>query len=262
MQTWFGERLRHSLAVLLVGLALFPGAQSQAQDQKAAPAETKEAATTESEAPHGGGQQRFLVFVWQASPFFFILIGALSIYMGKVILSSFLALRLPKLVPPTIVANLETLLGEKKFREAFDLVRADNSLFSRSLTAGAEKLSQGWDKAMDALLHEVEDGKIAMEHSINPVAVFGQLGPMIGLFGTVIGMVLAFMSLAEGGQPKPSELAKEIGIALCATMEGLVLALPAIYFYAVLKNKVQRLIFDTESIAEKFLMRFSAAVKK
>ena len=100
------------------------------------------------------------------------------------VLSGFLTLRLPKLVPPTLVANLEALLGEKKFREAFELIRGDSSLFGRSLTAGVERLSQGWDKALDSMLHEVEDGKIVLEQSITPVAVFGQLGPMIGYAAT------------------------------------------------------------------------------
>jgi len=117
-------------------------------------------------------------------------------------------------------------------------------------------------KSLDAMLATIEDEKIRIEHQVSPVAVFGQLGPMIGLFGTVVGMILAFMTLSAGGQPKASKLAGEIAIALCATMEGLVLALPGIWFYAILKNKVQRIIFDVESTTENFLRRFYSGMKK
>jgi biopolymer transport protein ExbB len=75
-------------------------------------------------------------------------------------------------------------------------------------------------------------------------------------------MILAFMSLSTGEQVKSAKLASEIAIALCATLEGLTLALPAIWFYAVLKNMVHRLVFELESVAESYLRRFSQAVKK
>ena len=242
-----------------------PAAAAPAEGAPAAPAgEAKEGA-----APAGEGvtesppaSKSFLRFVFDASPVLFIIIVAMSIYLISTIISGFMALRVKNVIPPPIVEQLNERLKEKQFREAFELLRGDSSLFSRSLRAGIEQLSGGWDSAMDSLLTVIEDSKIRYEHSISPVAVFGQLGPMIGLFGTVVGMILAFMSISTGGQPKPSELAAEIAIALCATMEGLTLALPAIWFYAVLKNKVHRLIFDVETLAETYLRRFAQAVKK
>lgn len=244
-----------------------PAAAAPAEPAAEAPAaEAKEGAAA---APAGEGvtespaqQKSFLRFVFDASPVLFIIIVGMSIYLISTIISGFMALRVKNIIPPPIVEQLNERLKEKQYREAFELLRNDTSLFSRALRAGIEQLSGGWDAAMDSMLTVVEDAKIRYEHSISPVAVFGQLGPMIGLFGTVVGMILAFMSISTGGQPKPSELAAEIAIALCATMEGLTLALPAIWFYAVLKNKVHRLIFDVETLAETYLRRFSQAVKK
>lgn len=207
-------------------------------------------------------QKSFLRFVFDASRFLFILISLMSIYLGAVIVDGFLTLRLPKVIPPETVTKLDSLLNEKKYKEAYDYLHSENSLFAKAVSSGVERLAHGLDRATDAMLATIEDGKITYEHKVTPVATFGQLGPMIGLFGTVIGMILAFMTISSGEQVKTAKLAGEIAIALCATMEGLVLALPAIYFHAIFKNKIQRIIFEVEWLGERYLWKFAAGLKK
>lgn len=218
-----------------------------------APAEAEE----EVAAP-----QSFLSFVFNASPFLFVLILLMSIYLGTVIVDGFVVLRLAKVIPPDVLTKTDALLNEKKYKEAYEFLKADPSLFAKSVAAGVERLAQGMDRAMESFVAAIEDGKLRYEHKISPVSTFGQLGPMIGLFGTVIGMILAFMTISSGEQVKTAKLAGEIAIALCATMEGLVLALPSIFFYAVLKNRLQRLIFDCEFLGERYLWKFAAGLKK
>lgn len=227
--------------------------------EEAEPTAQEDKASEESKSAQ---EQSFLAFVFWASPPLFIIIFLMSIFLGYCIINGFLLLQIEKVIPVPVATRLEQLVKDKQYKEAYEAVKTDGALFSRALRSGIEQLSQGWDQAMDTMLGTIEDWKISIEHRISPVAVFGQLGPMIGLFGTVYGMIRAFMSLSAGGQPKPSELAGEIAIALCATMEGLVLALPAIWFYAVLKNKVQRLVFDVETLSETYLRKFAAVTKK
>ncbi|MFO0945110.1 MAG: MotA/TolQ/ExbB proton channel family protein [Planctomycetota bacterium] len=217
----------------------------------------------ETSAEEGVVQQRsFLRFVFDASPLLFVLITAMSVYLGSVIVEGFRILRLAKVIPPQLVTKLDGLLNEKKYKEAYELVQGEKSLFAKALTAGTERLGHGVERATDAMLAMVEDGKIAFEHKVTPVATFGQLGPMLGLFGTVIGMILAFMTISSGEQVKTAKLAGEIAIALCATMEGLVLALPSIYFHAIFKNKIQRIIFEVEWLGERYLWRFASGIKR
>lgn len=215
-----------------------------------------------AEADNSPTQENFLVYCFRASPVFFIIMALMSAWLGTVIFSSFSTLRLPKIIPPATVANLDALLGEKKFKEAYEVLKGDNSLFARSLTTGVERLSHGFDRAMEALIGVAEDGKMEMEHRISPIATIAALAPMMGLLGTVLGMIFAFQQIAAGGQPKPAELAESIGLSLVTTLEGIVVALPALFFFALFKNRVARIAFEVESTCESYLWRFSSALKK
>jgi biopolymer transport protein ExbB len=229
--------------------------------EEAEPTAQEDRASEESKS-EGVKEQSFLAFVFWAQPFLFFIILLMSIFLGYCIINGFLLLQIEKVIPVPVATRLEQHVKDKQYKEAYEAIKTDGSLFSKALRSGIEQLSQGWEQAMDTMLGTIEDWKISIEHRITPIAVFGQLGPMIGLFGTVYGMIRAFMTLSAGGQPKPSVLAGEIAIALVATMEGLVLALPAIWFYAVLKNKVQRLVFDVENLSETYLRKFAAVTKK
>lgn len=247
-------------------------AQEESEDApvaapESAPAAPAKADAEPKEAAAGGQdsnvtQESFLVYTYKASPTFFWLMLAISIYMVTNLVNNFLKLKLPKVIPPPLVANLDAMLGEKKYKEAYELLRADKSLFARSLTAGVERLSHGFDRGAEAMFNVAQDGKMEMEHGISPVATVGTVAPMVGLLGTVLGMILAFQQISQGGQPKPAELAANIGLALVSTMEGLVVAVPAIIFFALYRNRIARLVFEVETVGETYLWRFAGALKK
>ena len=80
-----------------------------------------------------------------------------------------------------------------------------------------------------------DDVTMEMEHRTTYLATVGTLGPMIGLVGTVYGMILSFRVIATAGaSPQASQLAAGISTALFATLEGIAMSIPAIYFYALL----------------------------
>jgi biopolymer transport protein ExbB len=256
------ERTRRRL-IWIVVLALLgfwavtvPQTVVRAQDESPA---AKEAAAEEPAPP---ARENFLVYIFKASPIFFFIMFALSCYLVTMVIQGMGKLRMPNVIPPTVIASLDTMLSEKKFKEAYELVRNDQSLFGRSLTAGVERLSHGFDRGMEAMITVAEDGKMDMEHKVSPVATIGSVAPMLGLMGTVIGMILAFQQIAAGGQPRPAELAKNIGLALVTTLEGIVIAVPAIYCFALLRNRIARLVFEVETVGESYLWRFAGALKK
>lgn len=251
--TWLFAAL---LAGWFAGIAL-------AQDAKEAPP-ADPAANPPPAAPAEEMVQstNFLKYCYDASPAFFWIMLALSVWMVALIVQGLMRFQLAKIVPPALVNGLDGMLNEKKFKEAYELVRADPSLFARSVTAGVERLSHGFDRGIDAMVTVSEDGKMDMEHQISHIATIGTVGPMLGLLGTVLGMILAFQQISQGGQPKPAELAANIGLALVSTLEGLIVAVPAIYFFALLRNRITRLVFEVETVGESYLWRFSSALKK
>ena len=227
-------------------------------EEEPTPEEPEPAAATDD----GPKQVNFLVYVVTASPTFFIIMLVLSIYLVSTVVTNYGKLQTPKIIPPDAVAQLDAMLNEKNYKGAYEYLRNDQSLFCRSLTVGVERIQDSYDRAVDASLGVAEDGKLEMEHKVSPVATIGTVAPMIGLMGTVIGMILAFQQIALGGQPRPAELADKIGLALVTTLEGIIVAVPAIAAFAFLRNKISRLVYEVESLSEAYLWRFKDALKK
>lgn len=223
-------------------------------------AQGENAADTESAPPPE--KENFLWYVVTASPTFFVIMLGISIFLISLAVSSYQKLQLPKVLPKDLIAQLDTLLNEKNYKEAYEVLRGSDSLFSRALTSGVERLSHGFDRGVEAMVSVAEDGKLDMEHKVSPIATIGSVAPMLGLMGTVIGMILAFQEISLGGQPKPAELAENIGLALVTTLEGIVVAVPAIAMFAFFRNKIARLVFEVESVGEAYLWRFAGALKK
>ena len=102
-----------------------------------------------------------------------------------------------------------------------------------------------------------EEENMKLDHRLSYVALIGSLAPMVGLLGTVHGMVTSFQVIAfSGEQPTPQELAKGISTALWTTLVGLAIAIPAIALYGILRNRVARLVLEVGIIGEGLMQRF------
>lgn len=96
-----------------------------------------------------------------------------------------------------------------------------------------------------------------LEHRLSYMALIGTISPMVGLFGTVHGMIAAFRVIAAGGAtPKATDLAEGISTALFTTLLGLAIAIPAIAAYNILKNRVARLVLEVGILSESLMSRF------
>ena len=102
-----------------------------------------------------------------------------------------------------------------------------------------------------------EEENMKMEHRLSYMALIGTISPMVGLFGTVHGMISSFQVIAVAGQsPEPDKLAEGISTALFTTLVGLFIAIPAIAAYSILKNRVQRLVLEVGIYSEGLMSRF------
>ena len=90
--------------------------------------------------------------------------------------------------------------------------------------------------------------------------LIGNISPMLGLFGTVWGMILAFQTLAaSGGTADPVKLSDSIGIALVTTLLGLAIAIPALAVYAVMRNRVDAVTSESMVAAQDLISTFRPA---
>lgn len=176
---------------------------------------------------HGGP---LIVMIW-------IAILGTSIVMVTFIIQLFLTLRLPKLAPQALIDSLKSTLDAGNYQEAWEICRANKAYIASVLKGALERLGRGKDAVETAVIdHGLREASILKTQN-SYLSVIGVVAPMIGLLGTVIGMMGAFAVLGQSGVSDPRKLALSIGEVLMATASGLFIAIPAFIFYYYFRNR-------------------------
>ena len=231
----------------------------------AAPDAAPEAAAESSAADGGseGGETKksdnYLAWMFRSLGWFFsIVFSLLSLTMVALIVINIVALRRQAIAPEELAEGFAKLLDENKFQDAYELAKDDESLLGRVLATGLARMPSGFEKATQAMEDVEQEETMRLEHQLGYLALIGNLAPMIGLFGTVVGMIASFQAIASGGAaPSPQKLAEGIATALFTTELGLAIALPALAAFDILKNRLARFVLDVAVISDSFMGRFS-----
>jgi len=235
-------------------------AVAQDEDEDEAPAPKKPAAAPKADAakPDEAPQESKLAWFYHALGLFYAVVFlALSFILVALVVMNLLGARRDNVVPLALVEGFEACLNEKKFQEAYELAKADESFLGHVLAAGLAKLSAGYAQAIEAMQEVGEDENMKLEHRLSYISLIGSISPMVGLLGTVDGMVASFMVIARSTvAPKPSELAAGISTALVTTLVGLWLAIPSIAIYGILRNRFSRLVLEVGVLSEGLMSRF------
>ena len=187
----------------------------------------------------------------------------LSFTLVALFVMNLLAARRENMLPAALIERFEEHLNAKQYQEAYELAKADESFLAQVLSAGLAKLSRGYAPAIEAMQETGEEENMKLEHRLSYMALIGTVSPMIGLLGTVQGMIASFQVIATSTTaPKPSDLALGISTALFTTLVGLFIAIPAIAAYNILRNRVARLVLEVGIVSEDLMGRFSDAGKK
>jgi biopolymer transport protein ExbB len=181
----------------------------------------------------------------------------LSFALVAVFVMNVLAARREVILPPQLIEGFEAQLNAKKYQDAYELAKNDESFLGKVLAAGLARLSSGYPQAVEAMQEVGEEENMNLEHRLSYLALIGTISPMFGLLGTVDGMVQAFEVIARSTvSPKPSELADGIATALVTTLVGLWLAIPAICAFNILRNRFARLVLEVGIVSENLMSRF------
>ena len=173
------------------------------------------------------------------------ILGA-SITMVTFVIQNMISLRKDRLAPPPLIASLEQVIQAGNYQEAWEICHANNNYLANTLKAGLERIGRGKDVFDDALAeHGLREAQILRTRN-SYLSVIGVVSPMIGLLGTVIGMMKAFTVLGSSGISDPRALASSIGEVLLATASGLFIAIPAFVTYYIFRNRTQMVIVHAE----------------
>ena len=165
------------------------------------------------------------------------------------------------LLPPGLADDMHNIFGEgvndDAIDEAINIVQNDESMLGQVLFSALDKKDFGYEA-----MRESADSVGAAQHNllmsqVNWLSLFAGLGPMLGLLGTVWGMIGAFFQMAEaGGTPDPSMLSDSIGGAMITTAMGLIIAIPMLVLFFVLRARVNRCVLEAGVLTNEILDYF------
>jgi biopolymer transport protein ExbB len=213
----------------------------------AAPAADAGAAGGNGTAPAAPPKATTLADMLHQGGFVMYILALASVCLVWFTVEGFALLRTAKLAPPALIARLREAFKAGNYQEAWNICKANRCFLSNVLSNGLERIG----RSKDAVEFIVEETALRESNDLKTnttyLSVIGVVSPMIGLTGTVWGMIGAFKTLGDNGISNPSLLAGKIGEVLVATMSGLVVAVPAFIFFYILRARAQSAILHAES---------------
>ncbi|HEY5313688.1 MAG TPA: MotA/TolQ/ExbB proton channel family protein [Pirellulales bacterium] len=240
------DRLRTQIfglcAALLAAVAV--GAQ-QSSVLAQTPAAQKPPAAAAAPAGHG------FIDIVLAGGFVGHTIIVLSIVALALAIDQAWKIRAAVLMPPGLADKVRGYLQAGQLAQAQQQCKLQSSVLASVLAAGLSEIDAGWPAAEKAMEDMVAEHSARLFRRIEYLSVIGNIAPMLGLLGTVIGMVVAFRQVAvTQGAARAADLAEGIYLALVTTVEGLIVAIPCLGVFAILRNRVDELIAEVAYTAQ------------
>jgi biopolymer transport protein ExbB len=168
-----------------------------------------------------------------------------------------ITIRRAKLAPVEDIATFKELVEKKDFTRIKEVAKAKPTFLSDVLTAGLDEINLGYPAMIKAMEDTAEARTARQARRIEHLNVIGNISPMMGLLGTVIGMLRCFNEISQvSGSIDPKQLAAGIFEALVTTCLGLIVAIPTLYFYAIFRNRLDELGGEASVAAEQIIASF------
>lgn len=262
MRRYATSRLRIGILVFLLAAAFVAGGRALGQSEGSA-ADTSgtngSAAVQPQQELHRTNPFRLLMRQDTLTDFVFWTIVICSVIGVSLIIQGFIKVKREALIPQASTNRMREMIAQRQFKELLDFTEYDASFVSKALNP-ALKRAPNFGAMKDAMETAVAEQTAEQFRRIEYLNIIGNLGPLLGLLGTVFGMIDAFQSLnAAQGNASPAQLSGGISLALTHTMLGLMLAIPCLAAFGVLRTMVDRLTVQGALIAEDLLMMIKPA---
>lgn len=188
-----------------------------------------------------------------------IVIAALSVGMVALSLEQLFSLRRNAIVPQKLAERTHELLQKRQFTTAAEECRASRSLLGFVLAAGLAEAGSGYALIEKAMEDACSQYASRLYRKIDYLSVIGTLSPMLGLLGTVYGMMLAFAEFAAKANVQVTELAPGISTALVTTLLGLAVAIPAYAAFAYFRNRIDEAVVTCSQVADHLFLDYRKA---
>ncbi len=240
--------------VLVIGAAIWADAQEAAAPAapagEAAGAEKKDAEKKEEKVDSGMGFITVVVSSGWVGVVLWLALGACSVAAVALAIDSFVTIKEKKIAPEDLVTLVREAMEQGDVMKALKHCEDHPTPLANILTAGFSNVQEGYDVIQDVVGVAADMESEKLMQRVAYLNVCANLAPMLGLLGTVQGMIFAFATLAtmQAGALQQAMLARNIAQALWTTAAGLVIAIPAISFYTYFKNRATKIILSMESL--------------
>jgi biopolymer transport protein ExbB len=181
-------------------------------------------------------------------------LAGISMWCTALFIECIMKIRLIKFAPPDVVQMLRAAFMEENYQQAWRICRSRNTFLTNTLRFGLERIGRGRIASETALTEHAMKESMIYRTKVSYLSTIGVVSPMVGLLGTVTGMVEAFKTLGSGGIGDPSLLAAAIGKVLIATATGLLIAIPAFFIYYYFRNKLQMVVVLAEDVMNQLML--------
>jgi biopolymer transport protein ExbB len=165
------------------------------------------------------------------------------------------ALRWNKIVPPEITAAVESCQTPEDVPMLKRVCQQHNAPLSRLLLLAAERLNWPKDDNVDALQTRARHEIVRLERGLVVLEIIVGIAPLLGLVGTIVGMMAVFGNVGQAGLNDAAKLAQGIALILRATLAGLLIAIPSLIFWSYYTKKVEMLAVEMETLCDEFVRR-------
>jgi biopolymer transport protein ExbB len=194
------------------------------------------------------GKARTLGQMFLAGGLSMIFLALLSVVAVMFIIYHFKNTKADILVPRDLTENILSLLERKEYEKAAQVCRQQDSIISAIALKGIEKLPKGKAVVEEAIQHEGKAKIEALWQNLTYLGDIAVIAPLLGLLGTIFGMIDAF-NFFKAGTINPMVLTQGLAKAMINTAFGLVIALPAMAFYAYFRGKLTSITSTAERVA-------------
>jgi len=206
-------------------------------------------------------KSKSLLELFEATGFVGYLMVLCSMIGTALVIEHAVNLRREKLAPAPLVQDLQALIDEEQYDEAIELCDQEGGYISNLVGSALRMRHAGYAEMIEGLEQAANEEQVKLQTKISYLSLIGNIGPLLGLLGTVTGMITSFQKIESMKAPTPGDLAVGVYESLVNTTMGLfigIVFLTAFFFY---KNKVTKMTLSMNLQAVDLLKHLAVSEK-
>lgn len=252
--------------ILLLVSAAAPAQEPAAPANAPAAAPTAPAAATAAEPSAADYTQTMLDYFMEGGPVLMIPLAALSFLAVLLIIFYTFTIRQGTVVSDKFMNAADALIRKQDYLGLIAVCNRENECIARivykTLDFATKNPTASFDEVREVTEAEGTRQASILNNRISYLNDIGRVAPMVGLLGTVVGMIEAFESIGKSSGVQHMRLAPGVAQALITTAAGLIISIPALIFYSLFRGKVQKLIAELEAAMTHIMALLAAQYKR